>query len=193
MSRAALFVTVCLYLRGHEGDGAQELALELSCTRALGGQPGSRPKVRDPQPLPCAVNQQVGTYTERRRGKKKKEEGLWLMEATGCSPARYPHTLLRKIPTQMALQGIPWRGSTYRMPPAFHWQRAAFSLLTFDVSVDDLVLMQISQAAQQLVRVVDDNRLLEGPVLVQQVRYRATLEGRQYTSEFRTATNGHVQ
>ena len=58
--RYACFVTWS-YFGGHEGNGSQELALELARARALGGQPGSRAKVSYPQPLACAVNQQVGT------------------------------------------------------------------------------------------------------------------------------------
>lgn len=54
------------YLWGHEGDGSQELALELPCSSALGGQSGCSTEVSYPQSLTCAVNQQVGTW--RREG-----------------------------------------------------------------------------------------------------------------------------
>lgn len=35
----SVFISIQSYFRCHEGDGAQELALELSGPRALGGQP----------------------------------------------------------------------------------------------------------------------------------------------------------
>lgn len=46
--------------------------------------------------------------------------------------------------------------------------------LTFDVSVDDLVLVEVGQASEQLLRVVDDHSLLEGSILVQEMGHTAT-------------------
>ena len=46
--------------------------------------------------------------------------------------------------------------------------------LTFDVAMNDQIFMEVCKALEQLFCVVDDHRLLEGTVLVQQVRHTAT-------------------
>lgn len=45
---------------------------------------------------------------------------------------------------------------------------------TFDVTVNDLILMEVGQTSEQLLCVVDYNTFLKGTVLVQQMRHRAT-------------------
>lgn len=46
--------------------------------------------------------------------------------------------------------------------------------LTFDVTVDDLILVEVGQTSEQLLCVVDYHTFLKGTVLVQQMRDRAT-------------------
>jgi len=53
-----------MYLGSHEGDGAQQLALELPGPRALGRQAGGGAKVGHPQPVAGAVDEQVGPWSE---------------------------------------------------------------------------------------------------------------------------------
>ena len=49
------------HLRGHEGDGAQQLPLELPRYGGLVGQAGRRAEVPDAEPVPGTVYQQVST------------------------------------------------------------------------------------------------------------------------------------